>query len=34
MGSEEFLNQLVEDLGMIIDRRPKGRDFVKEKAKS
>ncbi|MBU1290391.1 hypothetical protein KJ898_01120 [bacterium] len=25
MGSEEFLNQLVEALGIIIDRRPKGR---------
>jgi hypothetical protein len=25
MGSEEFLNQIVEGLGIIIDRRPKGR---------
>ena len=25
IGSEEFFNQLVEDLGIIIDRRPKGR---------
>ncbi|GAF91449.1 unnamed protein product [marine sediment metagenome] len=25
MGSEEFLNQMVETLGIIIDRRPKGR---------
>ena len=25
IGSEEFLNQMVEDLGIIIDRRPKGR---------
>jgi len=25
MGSEEFLNQMVEDLGIIIDRRPKER---------
>ena len=25
MGSEEFLNQIVEALGIIIDRRPKGR---------
>jgi len=25
MGSEEFLNQMVEALGIIIDRRPKGR---------
>jgi len=25
MGSEEFLNQLVEVLGIIVDRRPKGR---------
>ncbi len=24
-GSEEFLNQMVETLGVIIDRRPKGR---------
>jgi len=27
MGSEEFLNQMVEALGIIIDRRPKGRPF-------
>jgi len=25
MGSEEFLNQMVEALGITIDRRPKGR---------
>jgi len=25
MGAEEFLNQIVEALGIIIDRRPKGR---------
>ncbi|MBA7519026.1 hypothetical protein ES705_11100 [subsurface metagenome] len=25
MGSEEFLNQIVEALGITIDRRPKGR---------
>jgi len=25
IGSEEFLNQMVEVLGIIIDRRPKGR---------
>ena len=25
MGSEDFLNQMVEDLGIIIDIRPKGR---------
>ena len=25
MGSDEFLNRMVEDLGIIIDRRPKGR---------
>ena len=25
MGSEEFLNQMVESLGIIKDRRPKGR---------
>ena len=25
VGSEEFVNQMVEALGIIIDRRPKGR---------
>jgi len=25
IGSEEFFNQMVEALGIIIDRRPKGR---------
>ncbi len=25
MGSEEFLNKIVEALGILIDRRPKGR---------
>ena len=25
IGSEEFLNRMVEALGIIIDRRPKGR---------
>jgi len=25
MGSDEFLNQVVEALGIIIDKRPKGR---------
>ena len=25
MGSEEFFNQMVETLGITIDRRPKGR---------
>ena len=32
MGSEEFLNRMVEALGIIIDRRPKGR-LLKWKAK-
>ena len=27
MGSEEFLNQMVEALDITIDRRPKGRPF-------
>ena len=31
-GSVEFLNQMAEALGIIIDRRPK-EDFVKWKAK-
>jgi len=30
MGSEEFLNQIVEALGIIIDRRPKGRPRKRE----
>jgi len=30
MGSEEFLNQMVEALGIIIDRRPKGRPRKRE----
>jgi hypothetical protein len=25
MGSEEFFNRMIEALGIIIDRRPKGR---------
>ena len=25
MGSEEFINQIIETLSIIIDRRPKGR---------
>ena len=25
MGTEEFLNQIVETLSIIVDRRPKGR---------
>ncbi len=33
MGSEEFLNQMVDALSIIIDRRPKRRDLVKGKAK-
>ena len=32
VGHEEFLNQMVEALGIIIDRRPKGRSR-KKKAK-
>jgi len=31
IGSEEFLNQMVEVLGIIIDRRPKGRPRKREK---
>jgi len=31
IGSEEFLNQMVEVLGIIIDRRPKGRPHKMEK---
>jgi len=31
MGSEEFLNQMVEVLGIIIDRRLKGRLRKREK---
>ena len=30
MGSEEFLNQMVEKFGIIIDRRPKGRPCKRE----
>jgi hypothetical protein len=30
MGFEEFLNQIVEALGIIIDRRPKGRPRKRE----
>jgi len=30
MGSEEFLNQMVEALGIIIDRRPKERPRKRE----
>ncbi len=30
MGYEEFLNQMVEALGIIIDRRPKGRPCKRE----
>ena len=30
MGSEEFCNQMVEVLGITMDRRPKGRSFKKE----
>jgi len=30
IGSEEFLNQMVEILGIIIDRRPKGRSRKRE----
>jgi len=34
MGSEEFLNQKVEALGIIIDRRPKVKEaFAKWEAK-
>ena len=29
-GSEEFFNQTVETLGIIIDRRPKGRPLKRE----
>jgi len=31
IGSEEFLSQMVETLGIIIDRRPKGRPRKREK---
>ena len=36
MGSEEFFNQMVEVLGITVDRRPKGRphkieNYIKEK---
>jgi hypothetical protein len=31
MGSEEFLNRMVEILGIIIDRRPKRRPRKREK---
>jgi len=30
MGSEEFLKQMVEALGITIDRRPKGRPRKRE----
>ena len=30
IGSEEFLNRMVETLGIIIDRRPKGRPRKRE----
>ena len=30
IGSEEFLNQMVETLGIIMDRRPKGRPRKRE----
>jgi len=30
MGSEEFFNQIVEALGITIDRRPKGRSRKKK----
>ena len=30
MGSEEFLHQMVEDLGITIDRRPKVRPRKRE----
>ena len=30
MGSEEFLNQMVETLGIIIDRHPKGKPHKME----
>ncbi len=30
MGSEKFLNQMVEALGIIIDRGPKGRPRKRE----
>jgi hypothetical protein len=30
MGPEEFLNQMVEALGIIIDRHPKGRICKRE----
>jgi len=30
MGSEELLNQMVEALGIIIDRHPKGRPLKME----
>ena len=34
IGSEEFLNQMIETLGItIIDRRPKKEDLVKWEAK-
>ena len=31
IGSEEFLNQIVEALGIIVDRRPKGRPCKMER---
>jgi len=31
MGSEEFLNRMVEALGITIDRRPKGRTCKRER---
>jgi len=30
IGSEEFLNQMVEALGIIVDRRPKGKPRKRE----
>ena len=30
MGAEEFLNQMIETLGITIDRRPKGRPRKKK----
>jgi hypothetical protein len=30
MGTEEFLNQMIETLGIIIDRRPKRRPRKRE----
>ncbi|GAH02271.1 unnamed protein product [marine sediment metagenome] len=30
IGSEEFINRMIEALGIVIDRRPKGRPYKRE----